>query len=683
MNWGQRVGKMNMKRNKVLKIGISLVTTAMMVIGTLSGIPMHANADTVSYDLYVGGYRVRSDRLTIDSRVNSAFSGTATYNPDTNTLTLDHFSNGGHALTQGFTYCEAIYYTGSENLTIILVGENTLTTTEVETNEVRCREGIYSDKENVNVTIRGNTFADTLNVDSGTNTYALVPNPSDSFGIEVAGNLFIRDCSVNVTAGDAVSSITGITAYCFPSDTYKNITIDHAVLSVEARNLTGYIDGAPFSVDYGICCGSLTIRNESIMAVSVGNKQDNRSYVTAISTSSSGGVFISNSKVDVTSKGGTAIYGKVRNDVPGKGWSDYAGTTGLTQISVTDLAGTGQNVYYKKVHFAPINTVTVTNGTCNGDGNYEYGDTVTITANTPASGYVFSGWTASSGVTFADANSTTTTFTMPASAVTVTANYRELDRATVAQIPTAKTGLTVNGSAQALINGGSATGGTLVYALGNADSATGTYSETIPTEMNAGTFYVWYKAIGDSSHRDSIPAYVTVTISENSSSGGNNEGKSGDNTDPTENKSENGGTSKNEGVIMYRLYNPNSGEHFYTASEREKNKLSKAGWTYEGEGWTAPSEGDPVYRLYNKNAGDHHYTTSKKERDNLIKQGWTDEGIGWRSAPKDTGKPLYRLYNPNATGAGSHHYTTSARERDKLVKQGWNDEGIAWYGIAE
>ncbi len=133
--------------------------------------------------------------------------------------------------------------------------------------------------------------------------------------------------------------------------------------------------------------------------------------------------------------------------------------------------------------------------------------------------------------------------------------------------------------------------------------------------------------------------------------------------------------------MLFRLYNPNSGEHFYTISRREGNKLIDAGWNYEGEGWTAPTEGDPVYRLYNKNAGDHHYTTSKKERDKLISAGWTDEGIGWYSESKETGKPLYRLYNPNATGAGSHHYTTSTRERDKLVQQGWNDEGIAWYGL--
>jgi hypothetical protein len=80
---------------------------------------------------------------------------------------------------------------------------------------------------------------------------------------------------------------------------------------------------------------------------------------------------------------------------------------------------------------------------------------------------------------------------------------------------------------------------------------------------------------------------------------------------------------------MQRLYNPNSGEHFYTASEFERDALVATGWSYEGVGWTAPSEGEPVFRLYNAFAGDHHYTTSAGERDALVAVGWNYEGEGW------------------------------------------------------
>ncbi|MGL9748727.1 MucBP domain-containing protein [Enterococcus sp. DIV0170] len=130
---------------------------------------------------------------------------------------------------------------------------------------------------------------------------------------------------------------------------------------------------------------------------------------------------------------------------------------------------------------------------------------------------------------------------------------------------------------------------------------------------------------------------------------------------------------------MHRLYNPNSGEHFYTATTGEKNHLVKVGWRYEGIGWIAPSSGHAVYRLYNPNAGDHHYTMNANEKNHLVKVGWRYEGIGWYSDTKMT-VPLYRAYNPNAK-AGSHNYTVNYVEQKNLLRVGWRDEGIAWYGI--
>ena len=140
-----------------------------------------------------------------------------------------------------------------------------------------------------------------------------------------------------------------------------------------------------------------------------------------------------------------------------------------------------------------------------------------------------------------------------------------------------------------------------------------------------------------------------------------------------------GGKTVDAVNVMYRLYNPNSGEHFYTASSDEMRGVVTAGWNYEGIGWNAPTSGDPVYRLYNPNGGDHHYTLSAEERDKLKKVGWKYEGIGWYS---DTSKsvPLYRQYNPNAK-SGSHNFTTSKKENDNLKKIGWRAEGIGWYGV--
>ena len=129
---------------------------------------------------------------------------------------------------------------------------------------------------------------------------------------------------------------------------------------------------------------------------------------------------------------------------------------------------------------------------------------------------------------------------------------------------------------------------------------------------------------------------------------------------------------------MYRLYNANSGEHFYTANLFEAQQVINAGWNYEGIGWYAPVSGDPVYRVYNPQAGDHHYTLSSYEKDSLVKLGWRYEGIGWYSDTKKKVK-LYRAYNPRAK-SGSHNYTANFNEQRQLILVGWQDEGIAWYG---
>ena len=135
-------------------------------------------------------------------------------------------------------------------------------------------------------------------------------------------------------------------------------------------------------------------------------------------------------------------------------------------------------------------------------------------------------------------------------------------------------------------------------------------------------------------------------------------------------------------IEMHRLYNPNSGEHFYTGNVAEKDHLVEVGWNYEGVAWSAPEESEiPVYRLYNPNAGDHHYTLNAAERDFLINEGWNDEGIGWYSVEAED-IPLFRLYNPNAVEAGAHHFTADISERDCLIDLGWKDEGIGWYGAA-
>ncbi len=73
--------------------------------------------------------------------------------------------------------------------------------------------------------------------------------------------------------------------------------------------------------------------------------------------------------------------------------------------------------------------------------------------------------------------------------------------------PTPNPGLTYNGKEQILIIKGHTEDGTMQYRLDN-----GTYSTTSPTAVNAGTYTVYYKVVGDASHNDTKEQSITVTI---------------------------------------------------------------------------------------------------------------------------------------------------------------------------
>lgn len=63
--------------------------------------------------------------------------------------------------------------------------------------------------------------------------------------------------------------------------------------------------------------------------------------------------------------------------------------------------------------------------------------------------------------------------------------------------PTKKSNLTYNGGSQALVNAGSATGGTMQYKLGS-----GSWSTSVPSQTNAGSYTVSWKVVGDANHTD-------------------------------------------------------------------------------------------------------------------------------------------------------------------------------------
>ena len=134
-----------------------------------------------------------------------------------------------------------------------------------------------------------------------------------------------------------------------------------------------------------------------------------------------------------------------------------------------------------------------------------------------------------------------------------------------------------------------------------------------------------------------------------------------------------------EGPTIYRFYNTNSGVHFYTASEQEKQFIQDnlSNYTLEGSAYIGVSEPDeidsltgakPVYRFYNTNLGVHLYTINEVEKQFIIDEltNYNYEGVAYyaHENPNQDTIPVYRFYN---TILGVHFYTPSAKEKDFVV----------------
>ncbi|MGK7395514.1 MAG: InlB B-repeat-containing protein [Candidatus Cyclobacteriaceae bacterium M3_2C_046] len=101
-----------------------------------------------------------------------------------------------------------------------------------------------------------------------------------------------------------------------------------------------------------------------------------------------------------------------------KAWTGDVDAVDDVTAAATTLTMPGQATTVTAT-YVDIYTLTVENGA--GSGEYEEGEEVEIAANKPADGQGFLNWTGSSEI--ADTNEDTTSITMPANDVTVTANF--------------------------------------------------------------------------------------------------------------------------------------------------------------------------------------------------------------------------------------------------------------------
>ena len=216
-----------------------LIGFALALAFAMAMLPAMAFADTSYYDLYVNGERFTSDNLAIECG-----EGTATYDPATQTLTLDNASIT-NALGSG-----GIYSGLTSDLNIVLQGENRIT---------------FDD--NMGVMATGNIeFSG-----SGSLTIDVAGETRD--GISAVGSVSVcgTTLSINAPGGIGVASD-------------GSVSVDNAKLTSHALYA-------------GVDAANLTIENGSVVDILATESNCNAAFISSRGGATGGNLSISNSSV--------------------------------------------------------------------------------------------------------------------------------------------------------------------------------------------------------------------------------------------------------------------------------------------------------------------------------------------------------------------------------------------------
>ena len=143
-------------------------------------------------------------------------------------------------------------------------------------------------------------------------------------------------------------------------------------------------------------------------------------------------------------------------------------------------------------------------------------------------------------------------------------------------------------------------------------------------------------------------------------------------------------------TTVYRFFNTDTGVHFYTADEKEKNYIQRnltnfsfEGASYQGVDPLSEATASPVYRFRNRETETHLYTIDESERDaveNLDNFLYEGEAFLAYKTKIEGSIPVYRFLN---TATGTHFYTSSLIEKNNLENNlpEFESEGIAYYAL--
>ena len=208
---------------------------------------------------------------------------------------------------------------------------------------------------------------------------------------------------------------SGFLQYAQVVDTYNGTPVQLSTVSVTSDTIvaSGWQGNAP-NASFTVTNPGSAPSNAIVVPISNGVQ----TYPLTVNSGSGSGSYASGAVVSITAN--TAPAGQTFLNWTG---ATVANPTAANTTLTMPAAATTVTANYTAA--TTKYTLSVNNGS--GSGSYTAGTVVTITANAPPAGSIFSAWT---GASVASSTSATTTLTMPAATTTVSATYAQ-----VAQIP--------------------------------------------------------------------------------------------------------------------------------------------------------------------------------------------------------------------------------------------------------
>lgn len=449
----------------ILKAGAAVVTVTAAETATYAQATKDVNVTVNTKAMTVSATDVN---VTVDGQphgiavnvTDPASGATVKYGTEEGSYTLDA------SPTQTEAGSKTVYYQVTADNYTAFTGSATVTV------NAKLAQTIAADDVTATYGDTGKKIEATTTGDGGL-SYAI--KSGDAVTVDASGNLTI------VKAGTAVITVTAAETDTYAQATKDvNVTVNTKTMTVSAEDVNVTVDGQAHGITVNV--------TEPAMGYTV-------KYGTEA------GTYDQTTSPTQTEVGEKTVYYQVTAD-------NYTTYTGSAKVTVN--AKQSQTITAADVTVAYGDTDKKVTATTNGNGAITYAvkdgsaDYIAVDAATGALTIKKVG-TATVIVTAAE----TATYSQATKEVTVTINKANAIAGTVTA-----NNRTYDGMAQPLVTvTGEPTGGTMQYALGTATEATEQYTTSIPTATNAGTYYVWCKAVGDANHLDSAAACVTVTVS--------------------------------------------------------------------------------------------------------------------------------------------------------------------------